>query len=117
LWSDVSLALYFGRLSLFIVSRSFRDYALTYSIPWNYPAQMWGWKVAPALAAGCTIVMKPSELTPLTAMVLCDLIKEAGFPEGVFNTVPGLGPTTGDAIARHMDIDKVSLTCFSQVLS
>lgn len=68
---------------------------------------MWGWKVAPALAAGCTIVMKPSELTPLTAMVLCDLIKEAGFPEGVFNTVPGLGPTTGDAIARHMDIDKV----------
>jgi aldehyde dehydrogenase (NAD+) len=70
------------------------------SIPWNYPAQMWGWKVAPALAAGCTIVMKPSELTPLTAMVLCD--------EGVFNTVPGLGPTTGDAISRHMDIDKVS---------
>jgi len=69
---------------------------------------MWGWKVAPALAAGCTIVMKPSELTPLTAMVLCDLIKEAGFPEGVFNTVPGLGPTTGDAISRHMDIDKVS---------
>lgn len=53
--------------------------------------------------------MKPSELTPLTAMVLCDLIKEAGFPEGVFNTVPGLGPTTGDAISRHMDIDKVHI--------
>jgi aldehyde dehydrogenase (NAD+) len=67
-----------------------------------------GLKSRPALAAGCTIVMKPSELTPLTAMVLCDLIKEAGFPEGVLNTVPGLGPTTGDAISRHMDIDKVS---------
>lgn len=84
------------------------------SIPWNYPAQMWGWKVAPALAAGCTIVMKPSELSPLTAMVLCDLIKEAGFPEGVFNTVPGLGPTTGDAISRHMDIDKVSQLLHAQ---
>lgn len=52
--------------------------------------------------------MKPSELTPLTALVLCDLAKEAGIPAGVINTVPGLGATTGDAISRHMDIDKVS---------
>ena len=71
---------------------------------------MWAWKIAPALAAGCTILMKPSELTPLTALMLCDLIAEAGFPPGVVNTVPGLGATTGDAIARHMDIDKVAFT-------
>lgn len=79
-------------------------------IPWNYPLLMWAWKVAPALAAGCTIVMKPSELTPLTALMMCDLIKEAGVPAGVVNTVPGLGATTGDAISRHMDIDKVAFT-------
>jgi aldehyde dehydrogenase (NAD+) len=57
---------------------------------------MWGWKVAPALAVGCTIVMKPSELTPLTAMVLCDLIKEAGFPEGVFTNLQKVGLELGD---------------------
>ncbi|GFZ48470.1 aldehyde dehydrogenase (NAD+) [Saitozyma sp. JCM 24511] len=79
-------------------------------IPWNYPLLMWAWKVAPALAAGCCVVMKPSELTPLTALVLCDLAKEAGIPAGVINTVPGLGATTGDAISRHMDIDKVAFT-------
>ncbi|CAD6573507.1 MAG: aldehyde dehydrogenase (NAD(P)(+)) ald5 [Tremellales sp. Tagirdzhanova-0007] len=79
-------------------------------IPWNYPVQMWAWKVAPALAAGCCVIMKPSELTPLTALVLCELVKEAGFPPGVFNTLPGLGSTTGNAIARHMDIDKVAFT-------
>ncbi|WWC88912.1 uncharacterized protein L201_003827 [Kwoniella dendrophila CBS 6074] len=79
-------------------------------IPWNYPLMMWAWKVGPALAAGCTIVMKPSELTPLTALVMCDLAKEAGIPAGVINTLPGLGSTTGDAISRHMDIDKVAFT-------
>ncbi|KWU44406.1 NAD-aldehyde dehydrogenase [Rhodotorula sp. JG-1b] len=79
-------------------------------IPWNYPIGMWGWKVAPALAAGCTIVMKPSELTPLTALYLCNLIAEAGYPAGVFNLVPGLGATAGSAIASHMDIDKVAFT-------
>ncbi|WOO80044.1 Aldehyde dehydrogenase [Vanrija pseudolonga] len=79
-------------------------------IPWNYPLMMWSWKVAPALAAGCTIVMKPSELTPLTALYMCDLVKEAGIPAGVINTVPGLGATTGEAISRHMDIDKVAFT-------
>lgn len=77
------------------------------SIPWNYPLMMWAWKVAPALAAGCTVVMKPSELTPLSALYMCDLIKEAGFPAGVVNTVPGLGSTAGEAISRHLDIDKV----------
>jgi aldehyde dehydrogenase (NAD+) len=70
---------------------------------------MWAWKVAPALAAGCCVIMKPSELTPITALVMCELAKEAGFPAGVINTVPGLGATTGDAISRHMDIDKVGM--------
>ncbi|KAL7418774.1 hypothetical protein Q5752_006457 [Cryptotrichosporon argae] len=79
-------------------------------IPWNYPLLMWAWKVAPALAAGCTVVMKPSELTPLSALMLCDLAKEAGVPAGVINTLPGLGATTGDAIARHADVDKVAFT-------
>lgn len=79
-------------------------------IPWNYPLLMLAWKIGPALAAGCTIVMKPSELTPLTALLVCELVKEAGIPAGVLNMVPGLGATTGEAISRHMDIDKVAFT-------
>ncbi|KAF8639465.1 hypothetical protein AX16_010318 [Volvariella volvacea WC 439] len=79
-------------------------------IPWNYPINMWAWKVAPALAVGCTIVMKPSELTPLTALRLSELIKEAGFPPGVVNTVPSLGPVGGAALAAHPDVDKVAFT-------
>ncbi|GAA5987495.1 hypothetical protein JCM11641_003848 [Rhodosporidiobolus odoratus] len=78
-------------------------------IPWNYPIGMWSWKVGPALAAGCTIVMKPSELTPLTCLALCDLIVQAGYPAGVMNVVPGYGSTTGAAISSHMDVDKVTL--------
>ncbi|KAH9846702.1 NAD-aldehyde dehydrogenase [Lenzites betulinus] len=79
-------------------------------IPWNYPIGMWTWKVAPALACGCTIVMKPSEITPLTALKLSELIVEAGFPPGVVNTVPSLGSVGGAALASHMDVDKVALT-------
>ncbi|RXW25272.1 hypothetical protein EST38_g540 [Candolleomyces aberdarensis] len=79
-------------------------------IPWNYPINMWAWKVAPALAVGCTIVMKPSELTPLTALKLSELVKEAGFPPGVVNTVPSLGSVGGAALASHMDVDKVAFT-------
>ncbi|KIK06785.1 hypothetical protein K443DRAFT_674072 [Laccaria amethystina LaAM-08-1] len=79
-------------------------------IPWNYPINMWAWKVAPALAVGCTIVMKPSELTPLTALKLSELVKEAGFPPGVVNTVPSLGPVGGAAISSHLDVDKVAFT-------
>ncbi|EFI27690.1 aldehyde dehydrogenase [Coprinopsis cinerea okayama7 len=78
-------------------------------IPWNYPINMWAWKVAPALAVGCTIVMKPSEMTPLTALKLSELAKEAGFPPGVVNTVPSLGSVGGAALAAHKDVDKVSL--------
>ncbi|KAI6119426.1 aldehyde dehydrogenase domain-containing protein [Pisolithus croceorrhizus] len=79
-------------------------------IPWNYPINMWAWKVAPALACGCTVVMKPSELTPLTALVLSKLIAEAGFPPGVVNTIPSLGPIGGAALSHHMDVDKVAFT-------
>ncbi|KIL70143.1 hypothetical protein M378DRAFT_117042 [Amanita muscaria Koide BX008] len=79
-------------------------------IPWNYPIQMWAWKVAPALAVGCTIVMKPSEWTPLTALKLCELAKEAGYPPGVLNTVPSYGNVGGAALASHPDVDKVAFT-------
>ncbi|KIY73666.1 NAD-aldehyde dehydrogenase [Cylindrobasidium torrendii FP15055 ss-10] len=79
-------------------------------IPWNYPINMWAWKVAPALAMGCTIVMKPSELTPLSALKLSELVVEAGFPPGVINTVPSLGPVGGAALAAHLDVDKVAFT-------
>ncbi|KAK0242721.1 aldehyde dehydrogenase domain-containing protein [Armillaria nabsnona] len=79
-------------------------------IPWNYPINMWAWKVAPALAVGCTIVMKPSELTPLTALKLSELVVEAGFPKGVINTVPSLGSVGGAALSAHPDVDKVAFT-------
>ncbi|EJF63030.1 NAD-aldehyde dehydrogenase [Dichomitus squalens LYAD-421 SS1] len=79
-------------------------------IPWNYPINMWSWKVAPALACGCTIVMKPSEITPLTALKLSELIVEAGFPPGVVNTVPSLGSVGGAALSSHKDVDKVAFT-------
>jgi aldehyde dehydrogenase (NAD+) len=79
-------------------------------IPWNYPMLMQAWKLAPALATGNTVVLKPAEETPLSALRIGELILEAGFPEGVVNIVPGLGPTAGAAIAKHMDIDKVAFT-------
>lgn len=79
-------------------------------IPWNYPMLMLAWKWGPALASGCTIVMKPAEQTPLTALYLCALAKEAGFPAGVINMVPGYGPTAGNAISVHPDVRKVAFT-------
>jgi acyl-CoA reductase-like NAD-dependent aldehyde dehydrogenase len=79
-------------------------------VPWNYPLQIAVWKVAPALAAGCSVVLKPSELTPLTALRLAELALEAGVPEGVLNVVTGYGHTAGEALARHMDVDKLSFT-------
>ena len=79
-------------------------------IPWNYPMLMQAWKLAPALAAGNTVVMKPAEQTPLTALRISELIQKAGFPDGVVNILTGFGPTAGAAIARHMDIDKVAFT-------
>jgi aldehyde dehydrogenase (NAD+) len=84
-------------------------------IPWNYPLLMQAWKLAPALATGNTIVMKPAEQTPLSALRLGELILEAGFPEGVVNLLPGFGPTAGAAIASHMDVDKVAFTGSTEV--
>ena len=84
-------------------------------IPWNYPLLMQAWKLAPALATGNTIVMKPAEQTPLSALRLGELILEAGFPEGVVNLLPGFGSTAGAAIARHMDVDKIAFTGSTEV--
>jgi len=84
-------------------------------IPWNFPLLMQAWKLGPALAAGCTIVMKSSEKTPLTALMIGKLIVEAGFPAGVVNILSGFGPTAGQAIARHPGIDKVAFTGSSGV--
>jgi acyl-CoA reductase-like NAD-dependent aldehyde dehydrogenase len=78
-------------------------------IPWNFPLLMASWKVAPALAAGCTTVLKPAEQTPLTALRLGELALEAGIPEGVLNVVPGDG-TTGASLVDHPDVDKISFT-------
>ncbi|MBL8798416.1 MAG: aldehyde dehydrogenase family protein [Planctomycetia bacterium] len=79
-------------------------------IPWNFPLLMQAWKWGPALATGCTIVLKPAEQTPLTALRVAQLAQEAGFPDGVINVVPGFGPTAGAAISGHPDIDKVAFT-------
>ena len=78
--------------------------------PWNWPLNQIACKVAPALAAGCTIVLKPSEVSPLSALIFAEILAEAGVPAGVFNLVNGDGPTVGQAIARHPDIDMVSFT-------
>jgi len=79
-------------------------------IPWNYPLLMAAWKVAPALAAGCTCILKPAEQTPLTALMLGEWLSEAGVPDGVVNIVTGLGKTTGAAIVAHPSVDKIAFT-------
>ncbi len=79
-------------------------------IPWNYPMLMASWKVAPALAAGCTIVLKPSEVTPLTALELGGIGKKCGLPDGVLNIVTGLGPDAGQPLSEHPDVDKIAFT-------
>ncbi len=84
-------------------------------IPWNFPLLMQAWKLGPALATGCTVVMKPAEQTPLSALRVGELIQEAGFPPGVVNLLPGYGPTAGQAITRHPDIDKVAFTGSTEV--
>src|SRR5437016_6237985 len=84
-------------------------------IPWNFPLLMAAWKLAPALAAGCTVVLKPAEQTPLTALRLGELFEEAGFPKGVVNIVTGFGETAGAALAAHPDVDKVAFTGSTEV--
>ena len=84
-------------------------------IPWNFPLLMAAWKLGPALASGCTVVLKPAEQTPLSALRLGELIMEAGFPEGVVNIVPGYGETAGAALAAHPDVDKIAFTGSTEV--
>ncbi len=79
-------------------------------IPWNFPLMIGMWKIAPALACGCTVVLKPAEVTPLTALKIGDLAMEAGFPAGVLNVVPGFGKVAGQALVDHADVDKVTFT-------
>jgi aldehyde dehydrogenase (NAD+) len=84
-------------------------------IPWNYPLLMQAWKLGPALAAGCTIVMKPAEQTPLSALRFGELIMEAGFPEGVINILPGHGSIAGKALTEHSGVDKIAFTGSTEV--
>ncbi|HET6248810.1 MAG TPA: aldehyde dehydrogenase family protein [Tepidisphaeraceae bacterium] len=84
-------------------------------IPWNFPILMQAWKWGPALATGCTIVLKPAEQTPLSALRVGELAMEAGFPEGVINIVPGYGETAGAALSEHYDVDKVAFTGSTEV--
>jgi phenylacetaldehyde dehydrogenase len=84
-------------------------------IPWNFPLLMAAWKLGPALATGNTVVLKPAEQTPLTALRLGELFQEAGFPDGVVNIVPGYGETAGAALAAHPDVDKVAFTGSTEV--
>ncbi len=79
-------------------------------IPWNFPALMAAWKWGPALAAGCTIVMKPAEQTPLTCLRMARIAQNVGIPDGVINVIPGYGPTAGAAIVKHPGIDKIAFT-------
>jgi acyl-CoA reductase-like NAD-dependent aldehyde dehydrogenase len=83
-------------------------------VPWNYPLMLATWKLAPALAAGCTVVLKPDPATPLTALRLAQLAGEVGIPPGVVNIVPGDGPTTGARLVSHPDVDKVAFTGSTQ---
>src|SRR6516162_3950079 len=84
-------------------------------IPWNFPLLMAAWKLGPALATGCTVVLKPAEQTPLSVLLLAELIAGAGFPDGVVNIVPGYGETAGAALAAHPDVDKVAFTGSTEV--
>ena len=84
-------------------------------VPWNYPMIMAAWKIAPALAAGNSVVLKPSEKSPLTALCLADLALEAGIPPGVFNVVTGFGPEAGSPLALHMDVDCIAFTGSTRV--
>ncbi len=84
-------------------------------IPWNFPLLMAAWKLGPALATGCTVVLKPAEQTPLSALRLGELVAEAGFPEGVVNIVPGYGETAGAALAAHPAVDKIAFTGSTEV--
>ena len=84
-------------------------------VPWNFPLLMAAWKMAPALAAGCSVIVKPAEQTPLTAIRLAQLAEDAGVPPGVINILPGFGETAGEALGRHPDVDVMSFTGSTEV--
>ena len=84
-------------------------------VPWNFPLNIATWKYAPALAAGCTVVLKPASETPLTALVMAEVMLEAGFPPGAFNVVPGGGSTAGTALVKHSGVDKISFTGSTEI--
>src|SRR3954463_4072720 len=84
-------------------------------VPWNFPLLMACWKISPALAAGNSVILKPAEQSPLTAIRLGELAAEAGIPEGVFNVLPGFGETAGQALGRHMDVDVIAFTGSGEV--
>jgi phenylacetaldehyde dehydrogenase len=84
-------------------------------IPWNFPLMMASWKLGPALATGCCVILKPAEQTPLSALLLGELIQEAGIPDGVVNIVPGYGETAGAALAAHPNVDKIAFTGSTEV--
>jgi len=84
-------------------------------VPWNFPLNIASWKFAPALAAGCTLVLKPASETPLTALAFAELALEAGFPAGAFNVVPGGGRTAGAALVKHPEVDKIAFTGSTEV--
>ncbi len=84
-------------------------------VPWNFPLNIASWKFAPALATGCTIVLKPASETPLTALLFAELVQEAGFPAGAFNVVAGGGSSAGAALVRHPEVDKISFTGSTEV--
>ncbi len=84
-------------------------------VPWNFPLNLASWKFAPALAAGCTVILKPASETPLTALAMADIMAEAGFPAGAFNVVPGGGSSTGRALVKHAGVDKIAFTGSTEV--
>ncbi len=84
-------------------------------VPWNFPILMATFKLAPALAAGNTCILKPAEQTPLSALRLAELIQEAGIPEGVVNVLPGFGEIAGDALVRHKGVDKIAFTGSTEI--
>jgi (Z)-2-((N-methylformamido)methylene)-5-hydroxybutyrolactone dehydrogenase len=98
------------RPNFFIYTRQEPVGVIAAIVPWNSPLLLLTWKLAPALASGCTVVVKPSDYTPVTALELAKRIAEAGFPPGIFNVVTGNGPAVGRALARHPGVDKVAFT-------
>jgi acyl-CoA reductase-like NAD-dependent aldehyde dehydrogenase len=84
-------------------------------VPWNFPLNLASWKFAPALAAGCTVILKPASETPLTALAMADIMQQAGFPPGAFNVLPGGGSTVGASLVKHPGVDKIAFTGSTEV--